>query len=140
MKILVLPGDGIGPEITEATLAVLNAANDMLSLELEFAQMDIGFAALEKFGTTLPEPVMKRIPEVDGVILGPVSHSEYPSRDKGGINPSGALRVTFELGANIRPCRSRPDLTILRKPMDLVIVRECTEGFYARSQHVCGRA
>jgi 3-isopropylmalate dehydrogenase len=74
---------------------------------------------------------MKRIPEVDGVILGPVSHYAYPPRDQGGINPSAELRVAFELGANIRPCRSRADLTILRKPMDLIIVRECTEGFYS---------
>ena len=66
-----------------------------------------------------------------GSYFGPVSHYEYPSRQEGGINPSGELRVKFELDANIRPCRSRPDLTILRKPMDLVIVRENTEGFYS---------
>ena len=74
---------------------------------------------------------MQRIPECDGVILGPVSHYEYPPHDQGGINPSAELRVTFELGANIRPCRSHPDLTVLRRPMDLIIERECAEGFYA---------
>lgn len=74
---------------------------------------------------------MARIPEVDGVILGPVSHYDYPSRDEGGINPSAELRTVFELFANIRPCRSREGLTILREPMDLVIVRENTEGFYS---------
>jgi 3-isopropylmalate dehydrogenase len=74
---------------------------------------------------------MHRIPEVDGVILGPVSHYEYPIREEGGINPSAELRVAFQLYANIRPCRSRPHFTILRKPMDLIIVRENTEGFYA---------
>jgi len=74
---------------------------------------------------------MTRIREVDGVILGPVSHYDYPSRQEGGINPSAELRVVFELYANIRPCRSREKLTILRKPMDLVIVRENTEGFYS---------
>jgi len=68
---------------------------------------------------------------VDGVILGPVSHYEYPPREQGGINPSAELRVRFELYANIRPCRSRPAFSILRKPMDLVIVRENTEGFYS---------
>ena len=76
-------------------------------------------------------PCLERIPEVDGVILGPVSHYVYPDRDQGGINPSAELRVKFELGANIRPCRSYPDLSVLREPMDLIIVRECTEGFYA---------
>jgi len=127
MKILVLPGDGIGPEITRATLEVLGA----LPVDLEFETRDIGLASLKTQGTTLPSSVLDRIPEVDGVILGPVSHYEYPSREQGGINPSAELRVRFELYANIRPCRSRPAFSILRKPMDLVIVRENTEGFYS---------
>ena len=131
MNILTLPGDGIGPEITAATLAVLNAVANTLNLELNFETHDIGLASLNSAGTTLPDAVMQRIPQVDGVILGPVSHYEYPSRDKGGINPSAELRTVFELYANVRPCRSRDGLTILRKPMDLVIVRENTEGFYA---------
>ena len=131
MKILVLPGDGIGPDITRSTLDVLHAADAALSLGLEFETKEIGLATLKTQGTTLPEDVMTRIPEVDGVILGPVSHYEYPTRDKGGINPSGELRVKFQLFANIRPCRSRDGLSILRRPMDLIIVRENTEGFYS---------
>jgi isocitrate/isopropylmalate dehydrogenase len=127
MKILVLPGDGIGPEITRATLEVLGA----LPVDLEFETRDIGLASLKSQGTTLPAEVLTRIPQVDGVILGPVSHYEYPSRDQGGVNPSAELRVRFELYANIRPCRSRAAFSILRKPMDLVIVRENTEGFYS---------
>ena len=131
MKILVLPGDGIGPDITKSTLEVLRIADAALSLGLEFETREIGLATLKTRGTTLPQEVMTRIPEVDGVILGPVSHYEYPTRDKGGINPSGELRVKFELYANIRPCLSREGLSILRRPMDLVIVRENTEGFYS---------
>ncbi|MDR6293248.1 MULTISPECIES: isocitrate/isopropylmalate dehydrogenase family protein [Inquilinus] len=131
MKILVLPGDGIGPEITTATLAVLQAAGRRLSLGFAFEQRDIGLATLKTRGTTLPAEVMAAVPQADGVILGPVSHYEYPARDQGGINPSGELRTRFELYANIRPCRSRPDLSLLRQPMDLVIVRENTEGFYS---------
>ncbi|MGO4675019.1 isocitrate/isopropylmalate dehydrogenase family protein [Bosea sp. 2YAB26] len=131
MKILVLPGDGIGPEITTATLAVLDVADAALALGLDIETREIGLASLRAQGTTLPQDVMTRIPEVDGVILGPVSHYEYPARDKGGINPSAELRVVFELFANLRPCRSRAGLSILRKPMDLVIVRENTEGFYS---------
>ena len=131
MKILLLPGDGIGPEITHSTLDVLRAADEIFSLGLEFQTRDIGFASLKSQGTTLPSEVMKLVPEMDGVILGPVSHYDYPSRQEGGINPSAELRVAFELYANIRPSRSRPDLSILRRPMDLVIVRENTEGFYS---------
>jgi 3-isopropylmalate dehydrogenase len=131
MQILVLPGDGIGLEITEATLRVLERVDARLGLGLAFESQDIGLASLKASGTTLPEAVMTRVPQVDGVILGPVSHYEYPARAEGGINPSAELRVKFELYANIRPCRSRPDLTVLRRPMDLVIVRENTEGFYS---------
>lgn len=140
MRILVLPGDGIGPEITRATLEVLRAVDSVLGLNLAFETMDIGLVSLEANGTTLPDAVMKRIPEVGGVILGPVSHYDYPRREEGGINPSAELRVVFELGANIRPCRSYPDLSVLRKPMDLVIVRECTEGFYADRNMFLGTA
>lgn len=140
MRILVLPGDGIGPEITNATLKVLRAADAKLNLNLSFETMEIGLASLEASGSTCPDPVLKRIPEVDGVLLGPVSHYAYPDRDHGGINPSAELRVRFELGANIRPCRSYPDLSILRAPMDLVIVRECTEGFYADRNMFVGTA
>lgn len=131
MKILVLPGDGVGPEITAATVRVLRAADAGAAMGLELETREVGFASLKSQGTTLPAEVMTRIREVDGVILGPVSHSDYPKREQGGINPSAELRVKFELFANVRPCRSRKDLTILRKPMDLVIVRENTEGFYS---------
>ena len=130
-KILVLPGDGIGPEITPRTLQVLEAADRALGLDLEFEIHDIGLKSLAEKGTTLTEATMARIPEVDGVILGPVSHYDYPPRSEGGINPSAELRTKFELFANVRPCRSREGLSILREQMDLVIVRENTEGFYS---------
>ncbi|TDV49974.1 isocitrate/isopropylmalate dehydrogenase family protein [Actinophytocola oryzae] len=131
MKVLVLPGDGIGPEIVTPTVAVLDAADRAygLGFALEFA--DIGLASLATHGTTLPAAVLDRIPEVDGVVLGPVSHYDYPSRDQGGINPSAELRVRFELFAGVRPCRSLAGLSVPRGPMDLVIVRENTEGFYS---------
>lgn len=131
MKILVLPGDGIGPEITAPTLDLLRAADEAHGLGLEFETADIGFASLETQGTTLPEAVMERIPQVDGVILGPVSHYDYPAKHNGGFNPSAELRIQFELFANVRPCRSRAGLSVLRNPMDLIIVRENTEGFYS---------
>ncbi|WP_210529719.1 isocitrate/isopropylmalate dehydrogenase family protein [Rubellimicrobium arenae] len=131
MRLLALPGDGIGPEITDATLRVLATLEDRSHLGLTVERMEIGLASLAAEGTTLPEAVIRRIPEVEGVILGPVSHYEYPPKDKGGPNPSAELRTGFELYANIRPCRSHPDFSVLRAPMDLVIVRENTEGFYS---------
>jgi 3-isopropylmalate dehydrogenase len=131
VRILVLPGDGIGPEITAATVEVLRALDDRLGLGFELEQHDIGLASLAATGSTLPDPVLARVTEVDGTILGPVSHYDYPPRAEGGINPSAELRTRFALYANIRPCRSVDGLSVLRTPMDLVIVRENTEGFYS---------
>lgn len=133
MKILVLPGDGIGPEITAATLAVLDAASRKFKLGLEYEHADIGFASLKTHGTTCPDAVLARAREVDGVLLGPISHLDYPPREQGGINVSGTFRVKLDLYANVRPARSRAGLG---RPMDLVIMRECTEGFYPdRNMH-----
>ena len=131
MRILVLPGDGIGPEISDATTGVLEAADERFGLGLTLESASIGLAALATERTTLPESVLQRVADVDGTVLGPVSHYEYPPRAEGGVNPSAELRTRFSLHANIRPCRSVPDLSVLRAPMDLVIVRENTEGFYS---------
>ena len=131
MKILVLPGDGIGPEITEATLAVLDRANARFKLGLEWQREEIGMVALAKRGSTLPAEVMEAARAAPGIILGPVDHLQYPPRDRGGINPSGEFRVKLDLFANIRPAKSRMGVGLTGKPVDLVIFRECTEGFYA---------
>ena len=138
MKILVLPGDGIGEEITKATMAVLDVVNSRYSLGLEFYYKDIGFASLEKTGTTLPDEVLEEAKRSDGIILGPISHLDYPPRDQGGVNVSAAFRVKLDLYANIRPARTRPGLPGTHGEMDLVIMRECTEGFYGDRNMVAG--
>jgi isocitrate/isopropylmalate dehydrogenase len=137
MKIAVLPGDGIGPEITDATVRVLDQVKRTLSLDLEFDAHEIGLAALQRVGTTLPPPVVDACRRADGVILGPVSTAAYPPLDQGGVNASAALRIELDLFANVRPSRTRDGLPHWgRTPMDLVIVRENTEGFYAdRNMH-----
>ena len=131
MRILVLPGDGIGPEISQATLTVLNRANSLYQLGLKWQMDEIGFATLKKEGTTLPQRVMDAAKTAAGVILGPISHLDYPPRDQGGINVSGDFRTKLDLYANIRPAKSRLGVGLTGKPVDLVIFRECTEGFYA---------
>ena len=138
LDILVMEGDGIGPEITAATLAVLSAVDAALGLGLSFEHAVVGFASLKANGTTLLPAVVERARAADGIILGPVSHNDYPPVAEGGINPSGALRKALDLYANIRPAKSRPGFPPrCGKPVDLVIVRENTEGFYAdRNMHV----
>src|SRR5262245_33304089 len=136
--LVVMAGDGIGPEITAATLAVLREADRVLALGLSFTEVPIGLAALKAHGSTLPDASFAAARDADGVILGPVSHNEYPPAAQGGLNPSGEMRRRLDLFANIRPARSRPGLPPrCGSPVDLVIVRENTEGFYAdRSMHL----
>ncbi len=130
--LLVLEGDGIGPEISQATVQVLQTADRCLGLNLRFEYADIGLKALAATGTTFPESVLAHARRVDGVVLGPVSHNDYPPVSQGGINPSGALRKQLDLYANIRPARTRGGFTAHSdKLVDLVVVRENTEGFYA---------
>jgi len=136
-RLVVLPGDGIGPEITAATASVLASVDRLFALDLQLETFEIGLAALKKSGTTCPPAVLDACMRADGVVLGPVSTADYPPASGGGINVSAYLRINLDLFANIRPGRSRAGLPHWgRTPMDLVIVRENTEGFYAdRSMH-----
>ncbi len=138
LRLLVLEGDGIGPEITAATLDVLRAAAAKFSLGLQFETAAIGWAAHKAQGSTFPDAVEAKAKAAGGVLLGPVSHNEYPPLADGGRNPSGELRKRLDLYANIRPARSRQGFPPrCGKAVDLVIVRENTEGFYAdRSMHL----
>lgn len=131
MKLLVLPGDGIGPEIMDASLTVLAAADKRYGLGLDFETMDIGLKAHAEHGSTLPDHVMQAADAADGVLLGPVDTYAYPAKEDGGINVSAGMRKGFDLYANIRPSKVRPGVPSLAKQMDLVICRENTEGFYA---------
>ena len=132
MHIVVLPGDGIGTEISSATVEVVTAAAAIAGFKPEFSYADIGFASLKQHGTTFTDEVFAASRDADGVILGPVSHNDYPPSDKGGLNPSGQLRRRLDLYANIRPAKVRPGFAPrCGTPFDLVVVRENTEGFYA---------
>ena len=132
LNILVLEGDGIGPEITAATLGVLRAADAKFGLGFNFSKADVGWTAHKATGTTFPDAVEMAAKAADGVLLGPVSHNDYPPRAQGGLNPSGELRKRLDLYANIRPARSREGFPPrCGKAVDLVVVRENTEGFYA---------
>ena len=130
MRLLVLPGDGIGPEIMAAALEVLAAADARFSLGLEYVEREVGLAALAAHGTTLPADILPLARGMQGVLLGPMSNLDYPPRDKGGVNFSAAFRVGLDLYANIRPARSRPGLPARGAAMDIVIMREATEGMY----------
>ncbi len=132
MNLLVLPGDGIGPEISAATVSVVQAVAKIAGFDPVFSYADIGWASHAAHGTTFTDAVFEQAKGADGVILGPVSHNDYPPSAEGGLNPSGELRRRLDLYANIRPARIRPGFTPrCGVPFDLVVVRENTEGFYA---------
>lgn len=132
LHLLVLEGDGIGPEICAATRLVLQAADTRFGLGLTFTDAPIGFTALATHGTTFPDSTWHACQAADGIVLGPVSHNDYPPKAQGGLNPSGELRIRLDLFANIRPARTHDGVPApSRQDFDLVIVRENTEGFYA---------
>ena len=93
MKILALRGDGIGPEIVDVTIKVLKTISKKFNFNLDLIYSDIGFSSLKKNKTTFPNEILKLCSEVDGIILGPVDHNNYPPKSEGGLNPSGELRT-----------------------------------------------
>ncbi len=137
LRLLILEGDGIGPEITAAPLHVLGTVNDVIDLRMTFVPGEVGFNALKSQGSTLPVTVIEQAAQANGIVLGPVAHNDYPPAAQGGVNPSGELRKQLDLFANIRPARTRNNVASpIGMTFDLVIVRENTEGFYAdRSMH-----
>ena len=128
----VLSGDGIGPEIVEATVAVLDAAQKRYSgLRFEWIPLPMGWEAIRTTGSALPESAFEALGKCDAWILGPHDSVSYPPALREQLNPSGVLRKRFDLYANIRPARAYPGLRAVCPRMDLVIARENTEGFYA---------
>jgi len=131
MHIVMLPGDDIGPEITAATRRALESLDAKLALGLRLEEHPMGLATLDSHASTLPREVLDAARAADGVILGPVSTYDYPPVEQGGINPSAHIRIALDLYANIRPSRTRAGVHNVAADMDLVVVRENTEGFYA---------
>ena len=129
-RLAVMDGDGIGPEVIGAARQVLRAIPGVVSgLDLSTVDLPVGLSAFEAHGTTLPEHTLLELPHCDGWILGPVTTHAYQGPAM--PNPSAVLRKRFELYANIRPARSFPGVPSLRPDVDVVVVRENTEGFYA---------
>jgi 3-isopropylmalate dehydrogenase len=121
-KVALILGDGIGPELTEATLLVLSAVQRKLDLNLEFIELEAGDACLESRGTALPKETLDGISKSHVCLKGPVGETAADVIVK--------LRLMFDLYANIRPIKSYPNAPCLRDDIDLVIVRENTEDLY----------
>ncbi len=124
-RIAIIPGDGIGPEITEATLDILKAAG----YTAEYEVLDAGQKALDAGKPAMPPEVVQRISEIGIALKGPTTTPV----GKGHTSANVALRKALDLFANVRPARSMPGV---KGPfddikIDLIIVRENTEDLYA---------
>lgn len=131
MRMVVLPGDGIGPEITNATTKVLRAASERFQLGVQIEERPVGHASLRQFGTTVQPGLLETVRSADGLILGPTATFDFKNEQSGEINPSKYFRKNLDLFANVRPARTYPGLPSRFGNFDLVVVRENTEGFYA---------
>jgi len=126
-KITLIPGDGIGPEVTEATVQVVEAAG----VPIVWERVQAGAAALEKEGNPLPESVLESIRRNRVALKGPITTpigTGFPS-----VNVS--LRKALDLYASLRPVASLPGVRTRYEKVDLVIVRENTEGLYSGREH-----
>lgn len=127
-KICLLPGDGIGPEVIDCAEQVLSA----LPIDFEFTRADIGFNAYERLGTPLPDSTLEQIRLSSATLFGAVT---TPPNLAGYFSPVVRMRQSLELFANLRPCKSIPHESS-KKNIDMVIVRENTEGLYSGIERV----
>ena len=128
----VLYGDGIGPEVVGSSVEVLDAAASAVGgLTFDQVRLPVGWEAIREVGVALPQATIDALEGCDGWILGPHDSVSYPPEEKAKLNPSGRLRVHFDLYANLRPARTYAGVASVAPNVDLVVVRENTEGFYA---------
>jgi isocitrate dehydrogenase (NAD+) len=126
--VTLLPGDGIGPEVSNATVRVLEAAG----AEIEWERHIAGAEALEKYGNPLPPEVLESIRRNCLALKGPITTQV----GKGFKSINVQLRQELDLYANLRPSRSLPSIASRFEGVDIVVVRENTEDLYAGLEHV----
>ncbi|MCS6883822.1 MAG: isocitrate dehydrogenase (NAD(+)) [Acidobacteriota bacterium] len=127
-RITLIPGDGIGPEVTSAAVKVIEAAG----VSVEWESFVIGAEAIARYGEPLPQPLIESISRNKVALKGPVGTPIA----SGFASVNVALRKKFDLYANLRPVKNIPGLKTKFDNVDLVIVRENTEDLYSGLEHV----
>jgi len=131
-SIAVLKGDGIGPEVIESAVEVLQAVQDSSkNLALHFLYGEAGYHCIAEYGTNLPEETIALLKRSNACLKGPMTTPEEPGTP---VSVAVTLRRMFNLYANVRPCRSFPRVEALKPNIDLVVVRENTEGLYSGAE------
>ncbi|MBI2294619.1 MAG: isocitrate/isopropylmalate dehydrogenase family protein [Betaproteobacteria bacterium] len=136
MRIGILLGDDIGLEVVPEAVKVMKAAAAKTGLQVEWQELPIGLNGHNLHGHTMPEVTVKALEKCDGWVCGPIGHSAYPRNDPTWIMPP--LRKRFELFASIKPVKSYPNVQSVHKDVDIVFVREVTEGMQYSGTVVMG--
>ena len=120
--ISLIPGDGIGPELSEATIEILNAIQQTFDIKLDIVQVEAGDISYEKTGIALPKETVEAIKKSHACMKGPVGETAADVIVK--------LRIMFDLYANLRPIKTYPPVPSLKPDIDMIFVRENTEDVY----------
>jgi 3-isopropylmalate dehydrogenase len=136
LKIGILLGDDIGHEVVPECVKVMKAAAAWTGLTIDWQSLPIGKQGHDQHGNTLPAPTEKALWELDGWIMGPIGHAAYPRNDPTWVMP--AVRKKYDLFASVRPSRSYPNVTSIHKDVDIMFVREITEGMLYSETVVAG--
>ena len=126
-RITLLPGDGIGPEVTASVVAIIECSG----VEVQWEKYVVGAEALARFGDPLPAEVLESILRNKVALKGPVTTPV----STGFTSINVRLRKTLDLYANLRPVRSMPNIITKFENVDLVVVRENTEDLYSGLEH-----
>ena len=136
LTIGVLLGDDIGLEVVPEAVKVMRAAAARTGLDIEWQELPIGKAGHERHGHTMPQATVAALEKTDGWLCGPIGHAAYPRNDPTWIMPP--LRKRFELFASVKPVRSYPNIPSVHKNVDIVFLREVTEGMQSSDTVVAG--
>src|SRR5216683_1052944 len=126
-KITLLPGDGIGPEVTAAVVSIIECAG----VDVEWEKYFVGAEALSRFGDPLPPEVLESILRNKVALKGPVT----TPIGTGFSSINVRLRKTLDLYANLRPVKSMPNIITRFEDVDIIVVRENTEDLYSGLEH-----
>jgi len=136
LKIGILLGDDIGLEVVPEAVKVMKAAANRTGLEVQWQELPIGKRGHELHGHTMPQPTVAALEKMDGFLCGPIGHAAYPRNDPTWIMPP--LRKRLDLYASIKPVRSYPNIRSVHKDVDIVFLREVTEGMQSSDTVVAG--